>query len=279
MKGIKGAGYVYILQNRAFASYVVKIGFSSREPDVRAREIYHGSTGVPMPFDVAMAYSVGACERAEKEIHSALKAYRLNKSREFFRVPPQVAASVVLSECAKVNKSMGIAAPAEYAIKEKSSRKNGEQEATDIPFQVRAISVPLSLLRASPTGTSVLTVEQERRVAILSQIFFQVYPDACEKWTEDFSRDLNPDNEIIIWENMAKAFLTIDELYMAGDDLKKEAFWLLLQRSWCSTDELLKKADLKYFSLGQARRFLGEYKLKPKPLVVSTNPPGSHNSN
>lgn len=59
-------GHLYVLQNPAFGEYVVKIGLTTREPDVRAKQIYVGATGVPTPFQVAFACSVGDCKSAEK---------------------------------------------------------------------------------------------------------------------------------------------------------------------------------------------------------------------
>src|SRR5687768_922792 len=97
------SGYLYVLQNRAFGANVLKIGLTTRPPDVRAREIYAGSTGVPLPFQVAVAYSVADCARAEKLAHSRLKVYRLNKRREFFRLPLEVGAAVAHEVCSQVN--------------------------------------------------------------------------------------------------------------------------------------------------------------------------------
>lgn len=84
-------GYVYALQNRSFGNNIIKIGMTTREPDVRAKEIYSGASGVPEPFDIAFACKVANCELAENRIHRRFKAYRINNNREFFIITIEIA--------------------------------------------------------------------------------------------------------------------------------------------------------------------------------------------
>lgn len=109
-------GYIYNLQNPLYGTYVVKIGLTTREPDTRARELYIGSSGVPAPFEIAVAYSVGDCRAAEKLIHKRFSAFRLNGRREFFRLSSDVAAQVTLDTCAKINKELGLPSPVKFLI-------------------------------------------------------------------------------------------------------------------------------------------------------------------
>ncbi|MEH2448403.1 MAG: GIY-YIG nuclease family protein [Nostoc sp.] len=97
-------GYIYALQNRSFGSNIIKIGMTTREPDVRAKEIYRGASGVPEPFEIAFACKVADCEVAEKKIHRRFNAYRINKTREFFIIPIEIAKKVIISVCQEVNK-------------------------------------------------------------------------------------------------------------------------------------------------------------------------------
>ncbi len=97
------SGYVYILQNGSFGSHLIKIGMTAREPDVRAKEIYRGASGVPEPFDIVFACQVADCRAAEKKIHGRLRAYRSNKDREFFIIPVKVAERIVLNVCKAIN--------------------------------------------------------------------------------------------------------------------------------------------------------------------------------
>ncbi|MGF1926358.1 MAG: GIY-YIG nuclease family protein, partial [Bacteroidia bacterium] len=110
------AGYLYVLENKSFGANVVKIGLTTRTPDFRAREIYAGATGVPLPFDIAMAYSVVDCHRAEKIAHARLRVYRLNKRREFFRLPLAIAVAVAHEACKQVNAESTAPEPTSFAF-------------------------------------------------------------------------------------------------------------------------------------------------------------------
>ena len=270
------SGYVYVLQNSAYGSYVVKIGLTTRTPDIRAREIYAGSTGVPLPFDIAVAYSVGDCVRAERVVHKCLRAYRINQRREFFRISPSVAATIVLDTCNDVNTQLGLGAPTVFALRAVGYGKPGsttdsvlanETETIESP---RVVMINLGRLREMPVGTSKLTAEQLDRAHILGLVLDRVYPKTTEKWQEGFSQDVHPEIEIKIWEAIAKAFMTVDESEYLSDEARAEAFALLLSGSMTPTDEVLRDAKkLKHFTLKAARKLLKAYELRPIPLLVS----------
>ena len=64
----------------------LKIGKTTRTPEIRAKEISRG-TGVPLPFEVAHFREFDNCHEAEKKIHAQLKEFRVNSDREFFQIP------------------------------------------------------------------------------------------------------------------------------------------------------------------------------------------------
>ena len=78
---------VYVLTNPAMPD-LIKIGKTTRDDlQARMRELY--TTGVPLPFDCAMAVEIESQERGdklEKALHVAFEPNRLNRSREFFTV-------------------------------------------------------------------------------------------------------------------------------------------------------------------------------------------------
>lgn len=79
-----GDSWVYILTNNTMPN-LVKIGFTSKEPDKRAEQISRG-TGVPIKFTVEYAFRCFNGEALENEIHKYLKPYRINNQKEFFQV-------------------------------------------------------------------------------------------------------------------------------------------------------------------------------------------------
>ena len=82
-------GWVYVLTNEAMPG-IVKIGYTLREPSVRAEELYKDSkngavTGVPLPFDVAYKAWVLNPFQVEQAVHKSLAQKRINDNREFFK--------------------------------------------------------------------------------------------------------------------------------------------------------------------------------------------------
>ncbi len=80
---------VYVLTNPAMPG-IVKIGMTNAS-DVQKRmgELY--STGVPLPFDCAIAREIEDRNAAEIEtaLHTAFGPHRINNSREFFQLDPE----------------------------------------------------------------------------------------------------------------------------------------------------------------------------------------------
>ena len=93
-------GYVYILTNK-FMPDLVKIGYTDRTPEERAKELYkdkNSESGVPVPFDVFNSVSCEKPRELETLIHNELKAYRVKNhkdndkiEREFFAYPADAA--------------------------------------------------------------------------------------------------------------------------------------------------------------------------------------------
>jgi len=73
--------------------HLVKIGYSSRLPEDRAKELH--TTAVPYGFDVAFRAVTSRPIEVERKVHELLAAHRAATNREFFRVPPDVAIDAV----------------------------------------------------------------------------------------------------------------------------------------------------------------------------------------
>jgi len=90
-------GYVYILTNKSFKENWVKIGKSSRIPEVRGKELYN--TAVPLPYEVYATLKTVKYNEAEQLIHKSIDRIsnlRISPSREFFNIPPEKAYEIFL---------------------------------------------------------------------------------------------------------------------------------------------------------------------------------------
>lgn len=264
---------LYILKNKSFQRNILKIGMTKKQTNSRAKQLYSGATGVPEPFDVLFACSVADCRTAESIVHRRLAAFRVNNSREFFRIPAKIARQIVLEVCSNLNTERQHDRPIisvdlittqepEPPINDQYQEKYGE-----------IFSIPHEEIVQLPIGTTILSKTQKERISIVSHILHEVFPECEEGWHESFSRDKKPEPEIRIWEHIAKAFLKIDEIDYLNTSEKEEAYDLLFARSLSPTKIVLQQHTLRYFTKETAIKIMAGYELSPKPITVSRVPP------
>ncbi len=98
----KEKGYVYILTNPSFREDWIKIGKSSREVDVRSKEL--DNTAIPLPFEIYATIKTSKYNELEKHLHEILTDLadkRIRKGREFFNIKPEDALKH-LARCAQL---------------------------------------------------------------------------------------------------------------------------------------------------------------------------------
>lgn len=84
---------VYALINPAMPG-LVKIGKTTQSDiSLRMGQLY--STGVPVPFECVYAVQVEDCTKVESALHVAFGPNRVNPNREFFKINPEQAISVL----------------------------------------------------------------------------------------------------------------------------------------------------------------------------------------
>ena len=93
----KSNGWVYVLTNEAMPG-LVKVGCTTRTPEIRAKELFEETAGVPAPFVVIYAAYTPEHKESEELVHLTLKREKRHYNKEFFKCDPSVAI-----ECIKEN--------------------------------------------------------------------------------------------------------------------------------------------------------------------------------
>ena len=83
-------GWVYVISNPAMPN-LVKVGFSTKDPELRAAELSH--TGTPHRYIVEYEVLVAQPRELEHRIHRILGDIR--EGREWFRCTPEFAVATV----------------------------------------------------------------------------------------------------------------------------------------------------------------------------------------
>ena len=79
--------YVYCMTNKSFNPNIVKIGWTTNYPYIRAQQLY--TTGVPTPFTIEFIIKTYDGRTLETRIHTHLARLRQSNSREFFNISVQ----------------------------------------------------------------------------------------------------------------------------------------------------------------------------------------------
>jgi hypothetical protein len=167
-----GQGYVYILINPSFKDDWVKIGKSSREVDVRSKEL--DNTAVPLPFQVFATLKTRKYNEAEKFIHKMIDMVapdiRIRKGREFFNITPQKAYEI-LKLCAEQYDDSEVEIYDEELMAEVNAQSNGEQSkstarAARLTFEMLGIPVGAELTFYSDSEITVTVVDKNSTVRI-----------------------------------------------------------------------------------------------------------------
>jgi len=87
-------GSVYVMRSGSHGLDLYKIGRTALAPEDRAAQLTK-ATGVPTRFEVLAHWQVGDVEHVEREAHRQLRSYKVNRRREFFRVPLSLIVSTI----------------------------------------------------------------------------------------------------------------------------------------------------------------------------------------
>ena len=90
-------GWIYVLTNASMPG-LVKVGFSLKDPSLRAAELE--GTGVPHPFLLAYEALVHAPRDLEQRVHRRLSNHR--EAKEFFRCEAHLAIDAIRAEATDV---------------------------------------------------------------------------------------------------------------------------------------------------------------------------------
>lgn len=106
------------------------------------------------------------------------------------------------------------------------------------------------------------------RIKAVHGTFADVDGTPLEKWIDDFKRDLDPEGNIKIWEDMQVAY----NAYCADRELplaaRKEVFKIVLMRSMMPDADVLARIELEHVPADDVRKILAAYPSEAKPIDV-----------
>lgn len=111
-----------------------------------------------------------------------------------------------------------------------------------------------------------------KRIKATTDTFEIVDGMSYENAVDLYKRDVNPEDNLILWEEMMNGYKLFCVKRCKSPDERMDVYRLLLLRSMFDDQESLKRANLKTLKNIEAMTVLKYYRLPPKPIdVVKAN--------
>ena len=123
-------------------------------------------------------------------------------------------------------------------------------------------------IQQGPTLHDTLPDDLRTRIKAVHETFADVDGTPLEKWIDDFKRDLDPEGNISIWEDMQVAYNSYCNVRELPLKTRKEVFKIVLMRSMMSDDDVLARLELEHVSADDVRTILAAYPGGANPIDV-----------
>ena len=106
------------------------------------------------------------------------------------------------------------------------------------------------------------------RIKFTTDTFEPIDGISFEQAVDLYKSDLNPENNIIIWEEMARVFLSFCEDNCETIDKKKEVYNALLLASMFPKEEVILRLEPQILTTSEVESLTSSYSLEPEPIPV-----------
>jgi hypothetical protein len=127
-------------------------------------------------------------------------------------------------------------------------------------------------IQYGPVLHKTLPDELLARIKAVHETFADVDGTPLDKWIDDFKRDLDPEGNVKIWEDMQVAY----NAYCGDRELplatRKEVYKIVLMRSMMPDNDVLTRVKLEHVPVDDVKKILAAYPGEAKPIdVIQTN--------
>ena len=106
------------------------------------------------------------------------------------------------------------------------------------------------------------------RIKATTNIFEPVDGISYEQAVDLYKRDLNPESNLVIWEEMARVYTAFCAARCTSPEERMDVYRTLLLRSMYSPEETINNLQLNVISKAEALSIVSQYKLKAEPIPV-----------
>jgi hypothetical protein len=121
-------------------------------------------------------------------------------------------------------------------------------------------------IQISPYRHNDLPPQMLPRIRATTDTFETIDGISYEKAVDLYKRDLNPEENLVLWEEMAKAYKSFCRARCSTPDERMDVYRSLLLRSMFPEEQALARAELKVLSPAESKEVMQLYGLPPKPI-------------
>ena len=141
-----------------------------------------------------------------------------------------------------------------------------------LPFTVSAqnkvITVDPNDIQMNGYAHETLPDSMLTRIKYTTDTFEIVDGISYAKAVDLYKRDLHPEENLVIWEEMARVYNSFCASRCKSNDERKEVYRALLLRSMFSTEESLARLQPAVLSQAETKAIVEAYSLEAKPIGV-----------
>lgn len=135
----------------------------------------------------------------------------------------------------------------------------------------KVIWVDPNEIQQGPTLHNELPDQLLDRIKAVQETFAEVDDTPLEQWIDDFKRDLDPESNIKIWEDMKVAYNSYCKDRELPIETRKEVFKIVLMRSMMPDADVIARLEVKHVPADDVRAILAAYPGEAKPIDVIQN--------
>lgn len=129
-----------------------------------------------------------------------------------------------------------------------------------------------SEIQISPIRHDELSPALLARIRATTDTFEIIDGISYEKAVDLYKRDLNPEENIVLWEEMVRAYKTFCRDRCDSPEERMDVYRTLLLRSMYSDEDTLARSQLKVLTAAEAKDVMKLYELPPTPVTVIKAP-------
>lgn len=107
-----------------------------------------------------------------------------------------------------------------------------------------------------------------KRIRATTDVFQQIDGLSYERAVDLYKRDVNPEENLVLWEEMVRSYTTFCKARCTTADERMDVYRALLLRSMFEEQEAVQRAQPMVLTAAEVRSVVKLYRLPAKPIVV-----------